>query len=294
MSEALQIVPKDPFVDPYTFVKAITSFATPKAHSHVHTLSLPHHFVTSNVSIYSTTSPISQLPQAVFLTRTVVDSIDAAYDKAKQSDTYKVHRVLISKLDDLATDLRTNPDPGGGKGLFGWANTLKATTDLETLVKVVLDNPKAGSTSLRYLWTGRPGEVARKRKEKEAIWSEGEEKERGKEIEREEKEREKNEKEKERDIKSSDDDGERPWSGRVQRKIESWAGYVFHRIAITSKLTSIVSLGRPKKYSMDFGRGKRSDSPLRRQLAQSALPSVVISRCVHETTTCYSQLTTLL
>lgn len=81
------IVPKDPFVDPYTFVKAITSFATPKAHSHVHTLSLPHHFVTSNVSIYSTTSPISQLPQAVFLTRTVVDSIDAAYDKAKQSDT---------------------------------------------------------------------------------------------------------------------------------------------------------------------------------------------------------------
>lgn len=211
------MVPKDPFLDPYNFVKSITSFATPKMHGHVHSLSLPHHFVTSNVGMYSSTSSASP-QQTVFFTRTVIEVVNAAYDKAKQNEGYKVHRVLISKLDDLATDLRTNPEPGGStKSIFSWASGLKGTTDLGKFAQTITQNQKAGCSSLRYLWAGRPAEVERKRKEKEAIWSEGEEKEREKEAEKEAKEK---------DLKSSDDEADYanplPWSGRVQRKIENW------------------------------------------------------------------------
>ena len=190
VSSDFQDVPKDPFVDPYGFLKSITAFATPKVHhGHVHTLSLPHHFVASNAGMYLTSSAPPS-PQAVFLTRPIVESISGAYDKAKQSESYKVHRVLINKLDDLATDLRTNPDPGGaGKGLFGWASSLKPTTDLDKFVRAISQNAKSGCASLRYLWSGRPSEVERKRKEKEAVLSEEEEKEREKGMER-EKERE--------------------------------------------------------------------------------------------------------
>ena len=174
--------------------------------------------------MYSTAS-LSTRAQVAFLTLPILESINAAYDKMKQNEGYKVHRVLINKLDDLATDLRTNPDPGGSnKTLFGWANSLKATADLEKFVSIIRQNNKAGCASIRYLWLGRPGEVERKRKEKEAIWSEGEEKAREKELEKEAKGREKErEKEKfEKDFKSSDDEDELPWSGRVQRKLENW------------------------------------------------------------------------
>lgn len=198
----------------------MTGFASPKVHGHAHSLSLPHHFVTSNVSMYST-PPVPPPTQTVFLNRPVIEAINTAYDKAKQNESYKVHRVLINKLDDLATDLRANPEPGqASKGLFGWAASLKPTTDLEKFVGVIKSNSKAGCGSLRYLWSGRPSEVDRKRKEKEAIWSEGEEKEREKGLEKEAKERERYDKE--RDVKSSDDEGEYGWSGRVQRKIENW------------------------------------------------------------------------
>lgn len=171
--------------------------------------------------MYSSPS-VAAPTQIIFLTRPIIESINAAYDKAKQNEGYKVHRVLINKLDDLATDLRTNPDPGGSsKSVFGWANALKPTTDLEKFVAVIRQSSKSGCGSVKYLWAGRPGEVQRKRKEKEAIWSEGEEKEREKELEKEAKERERFEK----DIKSSDDEEDGsglPWSGRVQQKLENW------------------------------------------------------------------------
>ncbi|EKM59053.1 uncharacterized protein PHACADRAFT_25180 [Phanerochaete carnosa HHB-10118-sp] len=251
-------VPKDPFIDPYSFIKSITSFATPKMHGHNHSLSLPHHLVASNVGMSSSTSIATSL-QTAFVNRNIVEAIRAAYEKARQNESYKVHRVLISKLDDLATDLRTTPEPGGAaKSLFGWANSLKPTTDLEKFVQTITQNHKVGCSSLRYLWAGRPGEVERKRKEKEAIWSEGEEKEREKEAEKERCEK---------DMKSSDDEADDgnalPWSGRVQRKIENWA-----------------ARGRPKKYSQDLGsQGKATDSPGRDQAMQtSLLPSVVVSR----------------
>ncbi|KIP10582.1 hypothetical protein PHLGIDRAFT_84823 [Phlebiopsis gigantea 11061_1 CR5-6] len=258
-------VTKDPFLDPHNFLRSIMNFASPKVHNHAHSLSLPHHFVTSNVGMYSVPS-IPTPTQTVFLTRPIIDSINAAYDKMKQNEGYKVHRVLINKLDDLATDLRTNPDPGGhGKTLFGWANSLKATTDLEKFVSVIRQNSKAGCGSVKYLWSGRPGEVERKRKEKEAIWSEGEDKEREKEMEKEkdrEKEKEKEKERFEKDFKSSDDEDELPWSGRVQRKLENWT-----------------ARGRPKKYSQDLGgRSKGADSLREQALQSSLLPSVVVSR----------------
>ncbi|KAI0765510.1 hypothetical protein BC629DRAFT_1596637 [Irpex lacteus] len=235
-----QYVPKDPFIDPPAFVKASTLMAA-KQHGHSHSMSFP----------------------------TIYLSITAAYDKGKQNESYKVHRVLINKLDDLATDLRTNPDPDTRKGSFSSASNLNPTTKLDEFVRVITANSKDGSPSVRYLWTGRPGDVARKRREREAIWSEGEEKEREREKEIEEKERERIERDRDRDgVKSSEDEmdfmGGIPWSGRVQRKLESWA-----------------AIGRGKKSSVDFGgRVKGFESPLRGQPTQPipTLPSVVVSR----------------
>ncbi|KAI0695729.1 hypothetical protein BC835DRAFT_1272898 [Cytidiella melzeri] len=255
-----QYVPKDPFIEPLPFVKALTSFISTRPHGHSHSMSLPHHFqsASNNASPFTSSAPTSP-PQQCYLTHAVYETISAAYEKGKQSESYKVHRVLINKLDDLATDLRTNPDPDSGKGLFGLANNLSPTTDLGKFVRGITANAKDASPSVRYLWTGRPGDVARKRKEREAIWSEGEEKE----IE--DKVRERMEKEKDKDVKLSEDEadfmGGMPWSGRVQRKLEAWA-----------------ALGRTKKPSLDLGsRARGYESPLRGQAISTPLPSVVIS-----------------
>ena len=196
-----------------------------KQHGHSHSVS--HHIPISNINISAVSSPaLSSPPQIAYLDQKVYEAISAAYDKGKQNESYKVHRVLINKLDDLATDLRTNPDPDTRKGSFEWASNLNPTTDLGKFVRLITANSKDGSPSVRYLWTGRPGDVARKRKEREAIWSEGEEKEREKEKEIEEKERERIERERDREVKSSEDEdfmGGIPWSGRVQKKLEAWA-----------------------------------------------------------------------
>ncbi len=196
-------------------------------------MSLPHHIPVSaiNMSPGNFSTPSSPPQGLYYLTKDVYEAITAAYDKGKQNESYKVHRVLINKLDDLATDLRTNPDPDTRKGSFSSASNLNPTTKLDEFVRVITANSKDGSPSVRYLWTGRPGDVARKRREREAIWSEGEEKEREREKEIEEKERERIERDRDRDgVKSSEDEmdfmGGIPWSGRVQRKLESWAAYV--------------------------------------------------------------------
>ena len=201
------------------FVKSLTSFTSAKAvHQHAHALSLTQFNLPQMAPYSNTSSPV----QLIYLSQTVIEAINAAYDKAKQSEGYKVHRVLINKLDDLATDLRTNPE-NAGRGLFGWASNLTPTTDLAKLVKVISESSKDTAPSLRYLWTGRPAELMKKRKEKEAVLSEGEEKEREREQEREDKERDRFERDRD-NMKSSDDEEDGiPWSGKVQRKIESWA-----------------------------------------------------------------------
>lgn len=107
--------------------------------------------------------------------------------------------MLLNKLDDLATDLRTSSGP---KNIN--------PTDIDQFVffaetKAVKD----GVPSLKYLWSGRAEVLAAKRKER--LWSDGEE-----------------DKSDRIDEFSAGDEGDlsRAWRGKkVQRKIESWAGW---------------------------------------------------------------------
>lgn len=244
-------MPKDPFIDPYGFIKSLAAFQTsskPHNHDHKHSLSLSHHYAYATSHPSSSTLPsaantpsgsfanIASISLALtYLNRTLIQSIQVAFDKFKQSESYKVHKVLINKLDDLATDLRTNPEAHGRSGGWGglWSNVYNnPTTDLDALVRVVFlsGNSKESASSLRYLWTGRPEELARKRREKE-ILNDNEEREMEAKVEKEAREKERShekerEKERERE-KPSEDEGDiiggKPWSGRVQRKIESWA-----------------------------------------------------------------------
>ncbi|CAL1700639.1 unnamed protein product [Somion occarium] len=273
-------VPKDPFIDPAAFIRSLTTFQNSnKPHDHKHTLSLPHYnsplthpssstLPSSNNTPSASTANISSI-SLTFLSQSLIQAIQTAYDKFKQSESYKVHKVLINKLDDLATDLRTNPEAHGRSGGWGglWNNALNnPTTDLDALVRVVIlgGSSKDGVGSLRYLWTGRPQEVARKRLEKERL-ADNEEKENEAKAEKDGRE-----KGNEKDNKASDEEpdtmGGKPWSGRVQKKIESWA-----------------ALGRTKKLSADLGSKMKPwvspESPLRSVPAtQPLVPSVVISR----------------
>ena len=225
-----QIVPKDPFLDPHGFVKALAVIHLIKPHSHAY--SLPHPTVplanptSASGPSMAIASPTGG-PGATFLTRELIETIQSHYDKARQSESYKVHRVLKNKLDDLATDLRTHVTDGGGLT----TTTLSVTSDLATFARCAVTS-KDAPPSLRYLWTGRPGYAEKKRREKETVWSDGEREERDRDRvgEKEgvskdgrEKDERDREKDKEGNLARFGDDGERLWSGRMQRKIESWA-----------------------------------------------------------------------
>ncbi|KAK7695822.1 hypothetical protein QCA50_000460 [Cerrena zonata] len=283
-------VPKDPFIDPHGFIKSLAAFQSsskPHNHDHKHSLSLSHNSYSLTHPSSSTLPSGANTPSGSFATiptltssltylnRALIRAIQVSFDKFKQSESYKVHKVLINKLDDLATDLRTNPEAHSRSGGWGglWSNVYNnPTTDLDALVRVVFlsGNSKESASSLRYLWTGRPEELMRKRKEKE-LSNDNEERGIEAKAEKEAKDREKShEKERERE-KASEDEGEliggKPWSGRVQRKIESWA-----------------ALGRSKKLSTDLGsKGKPLlgllESPTRGNAAgQSTVPRVIVSR----------------
>ena len=162
-----------------------------------------------------------------FLTRGLIETIQSHYDKARQSESYKVHRVLKNKLDDLATDLRTHGTESGGST----TTSLSVTSDLAAFARCAVTS-KDAPPSLRYLWTGRSGYAEKKRREKEQVWSDGERDERDKDKagdkdgfwkdgrERDERHRDRD---KDGQARSGDELPERLWSGRMQRKIESWA-----------------------------------------------------------------------
>ncbi|KAI0650708.1 hypothetical protein C8Q79DRAFT_923901 [Trametes meyenii] len=263
------VVPKDPFLDPVGFVRALATFHPSKPHAHPHS---PHshghhhsHAVspTSPASTAATTivapSPLFPGSGVVFLTQGLIETIEVQHEKVRQSESYKVHRVLKNKLDDLATDLRTHASDSGG----GAASTLSVTSDLSAF-------------SLRYLWTGRPGYAEKKRREKEAVWSDGEREREDRDTHRDGdrdgfgkdgRERDERDRERDREPRSGDEgDFVKPWSGRVQRKIESWA-----------------ALGKGKKLSVDFGTlGKAfmPDSPRgpsEKSGQSSMVPSVIVS-----------------
>ncbi|KAI0375656.1 hypothetical protein BV20DRAFT_1117203 [Pilatotrama ljubarskyi] len=280
------VVPKDPFLEPGGFLAAVATVHSSKAHPHSHSPhshSLHHHrsHAASPASPASTGALPTALGQSpapgsnpgpVFLTQALIELIESQYEKARQSESYKVHRVLKNKLDDLATDLRTHATDGGSTT----TNTLSVTADLSAFVRCVTST-KDAPQSLRYLWTGRPGHAEKKRREKEAVWSDGErdreEREKERDGERDAagkdgREKEDRDKERDKELRSGDEgDSVKPWSGRVQRKIESWA-----------------ALGKSKKLSVDFGTlGKAllPDPPRgvsERSGQSSMVPSVVISR----------------
>ena len=105
-----------------------------------------------------------------YLSQDLIQSIQSQYDKARQSESYKVHRVLKNKLDDLATDLRTHVSEGSTGPA---ATSLSVTSDLAAFARCAVTS-KDAPPSLRYLWTGRPGHAEKKRREKEPPWSDGE------------------------------------------------------------------------------------------------------------------------
>ncbi|KAI9063225.1 hypothetical protein FKP32DRAFT_1592689 [Trametes sanguinea] len=275
------VVPKDPFLDPMAFVRVLGTFQSSKSHPHGHSPHSHHHHH-SHAASPTQLSPISPSaaaassnpsnPGTVYLTQSLIESIEAQYEKVRQSESYKVHRVLKNKLDDLATDLRTHATDNVNTGV----STLSVTSDLSAFVRCVVST-KDAPQSLRYLWTGRPGYAEKKRREKEALWSDGErereERDKEKEGERDgtgKEGRDKDDKDRERDKepRSGDEaDSTKPWSGRVQRKIESWA-----------------ALGKGKKLSVDFGTlGKAfmqesPRGPSEKSGQSSMVPSVVVSR----------------
>jgi hypothetical protein len=115
--------------------------------------------------------------------------------------------VLLNKLDDLTTDLRTT------SGLININ-----PTDIDQFIHFAETKAaKDGIPSLKYLWSGRAEILAMKRKGRP--WSDGEE-DNGRDRDG----REKSDKTDE--LSAGDEiDPFRPWAGkRVQRKIESWAG----------------------------------------------------------------------
>ncbi|KAN0127457.1 hypothetical protein V8E53_010861 [Lactarius tabidus] len=212
------LIPKDPFLDPERFLRAVSAFQDSRLCS-------------------------SSLTTQPFLTDDILNVIDGAYSKSRTTEPYKVHRVLLNKLDDLTTDLRTSSGPTN----FNLADIDQFIHFAETKAA------KDGLHSLKYLWGGQADMLALKRKER--VWSDGED-DGGRDRDKTER----------MDDLSTGDENERAWRGkRVQRKIESWAG-----------------LSRQKKRSEEGGMRSRRpafqndssswnrDSPL--------VPQVVVSR----------------
>ncbi|KAH9943422.1 uncharacterized protein BXZ73DRAFT_40322 [Epithele typhae] len=268
------VVPRDPFLEPLAFVKALAGINLAKSHSYPHLLSHPASPIPSSASTASSSTAIASPtsnPSVKFLSQALMESIKTHYEKARQSESYKVHRVLKNKFDGLTTDLRTTATESGGPT----ATSLSVTSDLAAFARNAVTS-KDAPPSLRYLWTGRPGHAEKKRREKEAVWSDGEREDRDKDKIGEKESawkdgREKDERDREKDkdgnLVRSGDEGERPlWSGRMQRKIESWAAL------------------KGKKLSVDFGTLGKAFSPesprapFEKSSQSPMVPSVVVSR----------------
>jgi hypothetical protein len=188
-----QLIPGDPFLDPQHFLVAVSAFQGPRVSG----------------------SPSSIIQP--FLTDDVLKAIKTAYSKSRTTEPYKVHRVLLNKLDDLTTDLRTSSGPININ-----------PTDIDQFIHFAENKAmKDGVPCLKYLWSGRAEIIAMKRKD--WLWSD-EEEDNGRD-------REGREKSDKTDELSAGDENDpvRAWSGkRVQRKIESWAGCVLLYFAPSS------------------------------------------------------------
>jgi hypothetical protein len=149
-----------------------------------------------------------------YLSPAFLDALDAAFEKGRQNEAYKVHRVLLNKLDDLATDLRDRAPEAAADSAFA-----SDTRDLAVFVKTVLGSGKDAAPSLASLWAGQPRwpGARRREREREPLASDSEQPldERAAAAAL--------------DAKSTDDEGDvlnaMPWSNRMQKRIGNWAKY---------------------------------------------------------------------
>jgi hypothetical protein len=298
-----QLVPKDPFLQPYAFTVALATYlhsislhAQPHRHTpqfliRAHTTPL----LPPQISPTSSSSSASTRPHltTAHLTRALLDTIASAYEKARLSDPKRVRRVLLNRFDlragpasdgeiDVSDGLgprdASTPLLGGigslalGRG-DGPGNVLDVVLDLGVLARAVVGRGDRAETkerkgnkdkdveiweggkekdrvgaSLKGLWSGNVASVLRMRERERARESmgaivKGKKSKGGRKADRDKdrwalsdgdvddvaQERERTE------GKSTEDESEalsaftgigmgRPWSGKVQKKLELWTG----------------------------------------------------------------------
>ncbi|KZW04083.1 hypothetical protein EXIGLDRAFT_758383 [Exidia glandulosa HHB12029] len=114
-----QGTPRDPFDEPTSFLHSLAQFT----------------------STANSTLGRNAVAKAPVLTAALVAPINAAFDRARGADSYKIHRVVLSKLEGSRDALDIQP-----------------TIDLAKFTKFVADAPKeALPPSVRQLWTGYGG-----------------------------------------------------------------------------------------------------------------------------------------
>ena len=214
-----QSVPKDPFLNPRQFTRCLAAFANQRLAQPPSSSAGPPSF------------------QHAYLNLTLINHIDAAYEKYRSSEAYKLHRVVLNKLDDLTTAttsaMSSSKGASHGKSMSlslsskdrDAENLLEPTSDLAAFVgKLGFFRSKDYCICARYLWTGKFEQLDRRRKE--SVLSDAEE----------DKDKDKD---RDRERSESDDDGDAlgvfPWSNRVTKKIENWTGQV-HRLLLSSKV----------------------------------------------------------
>ena len=180
-------------------------------------------------------NPVTATPPT--LTDAVLRRIDTVFDKVRSSESYKVHRVLLNKLDDITSVTTSAFASSSARGRGGREHApslsltslasavtgtsvdgaIEVTNDLAAFVlKVNLMRGKDGAPSLRYLWSGRLDQLDRAKAE-----AAGSDVEKDRDGVRERSGGERS------DGRSSDEEegeglGALPWSGRVHKKIEGW------------------------------------------------------------------------
>lgn len=150
----------------------------------------------------------------VYLTPSLLQLLDAAFDKSKQNDAYKVHKMLRNKIDDITTDLRTaaldRPSDFSSNPAVDELHTGFGTSNLQVFSRLIVSSGKEGAPSLSWLWAGKVGQLDKRKREIQVI-SDGEVDEKDKPVMGE--------------VKTTDDEVVPfPWSGRMQKKVESWVG----------------------------------------------------------------------
>ncbi|KZV71378.1 hypothetical protein PENSPDRAFT_684615 [Peniophora sp. CONT] len=200
-----QTLPKDPFEYPTCYRAAISAFQN----SRLCTLPTP------------TPAPL--------LTTETLEAIDLAYDRSRQGEQFKLHRIALNKLDELREGMSA---PSASTGTAGRAPAPDAATaDISAFVRAVDKRGKEGIPSIRYVWSGRAGELAQRERERERVVSEGErEEERTPALSMGmspiiDRERARSAPNPDELSSASEAEGAHSvWSSkRVQRKIESWA-----------------------------------------------------------------------